>query len=390
MTALGANGPTVIVGGGIAGAYMAARLGRAGHQVTVLDSRPDPRTADGVLGRSINLALAERGLAALRELDLVDTIMQLCVPMQGRIIHDENVSGLQPYGIHADEVLQSIDRTALTNALLDAAEATGNVEVRFGQRCIDVDFDLNLVSLSDADQDDTWYQVPFGTVIGADGVASAVRTAMIAVNGGSLRREMLDHGYLEIEVPPGPGGEFLMEREGLHIWPHDDFMMIALPNPGGDFTATLFLANESDDGPSFAALTSAEQISVFFETYFADLAALVPDYVEQFLDAPVGRLGTIRTEGWSFEDRAVLIGDSAHGIVPFHGQGMNCALETAAALPVDSPLAELQLANLLARSPEPTFRNVPRARAVLETWLERHDPSHPYAIEFRTLLGQLP
>lgn len=332
MTALGDKGPTVVVGGGIAGAYMAALLGQRGEPVTVFDSRPDPRLELGGGGRSINLAIAERGLAALRHLDgVVETIEQLTVSMHGRIIHDENVSGLQPYGNLAKEVLWSVDRTALTNVLLDAAEGTGKVDIRFSQRCRDVDFDLDLISLTDGTQADTWYQVPFGTVFGADGVNSVVRTEILELNGGSLRKDMLDHRYVEIEMPAGPGGAFQMEPHGLHIWPHTDFMLIALPNPTGDFTATLFLAAKAE-GPSFKALKSAAEINSFFEENFADFAAMVPDHVEQFIDAPLGRLGTIRTSGWSFEDQAVLVGDSAHGIVPFHGQGMNLALESAAAL----------------------------------------------------------
>ena len=332
MTSLGENGPTLVIGGGIAGAYMAALLGQRGEQVTVFDSRPDPRSEAGAGGRSINLAIAERGLAALRQLNgVVDRVEKIVVPMHGRIIHDDNVSGLQPYGNLPSEVLWSVDRTALTAVLLDAAEATGNVDIRFTQRCRAIDFDLNLVSFTDSTQADTWYQLPFGTIFGADGVGSTVRSEMLEQNGGAVRKEMLDHRYVEIEMPAGDHGEFQMEPHGLHIWPHNDFMLIALPNPSGDFTSTLFLAAAAE-GPSFAAMQSAAEINAFFEENFADFAQMVPDYVEQFIDAPLGRLGTIRTVGWSFEDRAVLVGDSAHGIVPFHGQGMNLALESAAAL----------------------------------------------------------
>ena len=332
MTSLGQNGPTVVVGGGIAGAYMAALLGQRGEPVTVFDSRPDPRTDAGAGGRSINLAIAERGLAALRRLPgVVEAVEQIVVPMRGRIIHDEHVSGLLPYGNLPHEELWSVDRTALTNVLLDAAEATGRVDIRFSQRCRNIDFDLELLSLTDGTQGDSWYQVPFGTIFGADGVGSIVRSEILELNGGSVRKEMLDHRYVEIELPAGPDGAFQMEPHGLHIWPHTDFMLIALPNPTGDFTATLFLAAKAD-GPSFAALESAAEINAFFEEHFPDFAALVPDHVEQFIDAPLGRLGTIRTVGWSFEDKAVLVGDSAHGIVPFHGQGMNLALESASAL----------------------------------------------------------
>jgi len=332
VSALGDNGPTIVVGGGIAGAYMAALLGMRGVPVTVYDSRPDPRLTSITGGRSINLAIAERGLAAIRRLDgVIEKIDAISVPMRGRIVHDENISGLQLYGNLPNEYLWSVDRTALTCVLLDAAEATGKVDIRFGQRCREIDFDLRLVSFTDATQHDSWYQVPFGTIFGADGVGSIVRTEILEHNGGRLDREMLDHRYVEIEVPPGPDGDYQMEPNGLHIWPHTDFMLIALPNPTKDFTATLFLAAKAA-GPSFKALGSASEIKSFFEEHFADFSAMVPDIVEQFIDAPLGRLGTIRTTGWSYEDQAVLVGDSAHGIVPFHGQGMNLALESASAL----------------------------------------------------------
>ncbi len=332
MTSLGQNGPTIVVGGGIAGAYMAALLGQRGEKATVFDSREDPRLTSITGGRSINLAIAERGLAALRRLDgVIEAIEDAVVRMDGRIIHDEHVSGLQPYGNLPNEVLWSVDRTALTNLLLNAAEATGNVKIHFGQRCREIDFDLRLMSLTDATQHDSWYQVPFGTILGADGFGSIVRTEIVEHNGGMVRKEMLDHRYVEIELPAGPDSDYQMEPNGLHIWPRNDFMLIALPNPTGDFTSTLFLAANAD-GPSFAALGSAAEISSFFEENFPDFAALVPDYVEQIIDAPLGQLGTVRTEGWSFEDQAVLVGDSAHGIVPFHGQGMNLALESASAL----------------------------------------------------------
>ncbi len=334
MSALGDRGPLLIVGGGIAGAYLAALLGSRGQQVMVFDSRRDPRADDGVGGRSINLAIAERGLAALRRIGLVETVESLAVVMHGRVVHDADrsgVSGMQPYGNLPDEVLWSVDRTAFTCALLDAAEATGNVQTYFRQRCRDIDFDLGLATFADGAQQDLWHQVPFGTVFGADGVASIVRAEVLAVNGGSVRREMLSHRYIEIEIPATTSGGFQIAANGLHIWPRNEFMLIGLPNPTGDFTATLFLEAKGP-APSFEAISAPAEISAFFEEYFPSVVELVPDIVEQYLDAPLGRLGTIRTTGWSYEDRAVLVGDSAHGIVPFHGQGMNLALESASAL----------------------------------------------------------
>lgn len=339
MSSLGDNGPLIVVGGGIAGAYLAAMLGRRGHQVSMFDSRPDPRRDDQGGGRSINLAIAERGLRALRELDLVDTIKPLVVPMAGRIVHDaerSGVTGLQPYGTLDDEVLWSVDRTEFTIALLDAAEATGNVQIYFRQRCRDIDFELGLATFADGAQDDLWHQVRFGTVFGADGVASIVRSEIVdhrVASGAaaSVRRDMLNHRYVELEIPADAAGEFKLDPNGLHIWPRDDFMLIALPNPTGDFTATLFMA-AAGHAPSFEAIGSPAEIAAFFSEYFPDLDDLVPDLVEQYIDAPLGRLGTIRTTGWSYRDQAVLVGDSAHGIVPFHGQGMNLALESALAL----------------------------------------------------------
>ncbi len=339
MSALGDNGPLVIVGGGIAGAYLAAMLGRRGHQVAMFDSRPDPRTDTHGGGRSINLAIAERGLLALRQLDLVDEITPLVVPMAGRIVHDaerSGVSGLQPYGTLDDEVLWSVDRTAFTVALLNAAESTGNVETYFRQRCRDIDFELGLLTLADGTQDELWHQVPFGTVFGADGVASIVRSEIAEHRQAEglpaqVRRDMLSHRYVELEIAADIDGAFKLDPNGLHIWPRNDFMLIALPNPTGDFTATLFMA-AAGNAPSFDAVSASAEIAAFFGEYFPDLNELVPDLVEQYIDAPLGRLGTIRTTGWSYGDQAVLVGDSAHGIVPFHGQGMNLALESAMTL----------------------------------------------------------
>lgn len=330
-TAFGENGPIVLNGAGIAGGYLAALLGKLGHQVHVYERRSDPRSATADEGKSINFAIAERGLFALERLGLIEATKALSVPMRDRIIHADGQVNAQPYGIYADEVLLSIDRGAMNGLLLSAAEATGNVKIFFNKKCTKVDLDTKEMHIVDRFDENNKEVVPFTTIIGTDGAGSVVREAIVQAGASESHSEMLQHDYIEMEIPAGPNNSFLIEANGLHIWPRNDYMLIALANPSGDFTATLFMAEEGE-GASFAAIQTAEQAKAFLNEQFPDFCELVPDHVEQYLQATRGPLGTIRCKGWSYKDTAVLVGDSAHGVVPFHGQGANAALESAAAL----------------------------------------------------------
>lgn len=328
---LGEAGPVVVVGAGPAGALLAIYLAEQGHEVKLYESRPDLRSVDISSGRSINLALATRGLATLTDIGVTEEVAKITIPMKGRMVHTNGESNLLPYGLNDWEVIHSVSRDDLNAVLLDRAEATGKVTVVFGQRCRNVDFENNVLTFTDSSDGGREYDVPFGVVFGSDGVNSVVRQSMLKVNGGSFVEEPLDHGYKEITIGPDKNGGFKLDPNALHIWPRGDFMLIALANPEGDFTVTLFMPLLGDKD-SFEALISPSKVNEFFEFHFREFMPLVPDLIEQFFDNPTGEMGTLRTEGWSYGSSGVLVGDAAYSIVPFHGQGMNLAMESTKAL----------------------------------------------------------
>ncbi len=315
--------PIVVAGAGLAGALFATYLGRRGHEVIVYESRPDLRRVDIDAGRSINLALATRGIVPLIDIGVIGQVDAITIPMRGRMIHvdDDPTPDLQPYGSKPHEVIHSVSRSDLNAILLNAAEATGNVTIEFERRIERIDFDASTITFDDASA------APFGVIVGADGAGSRVRSAIAEAGSCDWHTEWLDHDYKELTLPPNEDGSFRLDPNALHIWPRGEFMLIALANPEGDFTVTLFAPKST-----FEALETAEEIDAFFDEHFATFATLVPDLETEYLANPTGVLGTIRADGWSHEDRAVLLGDAAHAIVPFHGQGMNAAMESARAL----------------------------------------------------------
>ncbi len=331
---LGADGAIVVAGGGPAGAMMALYLARQGYEVQILESRADLRRHEVDAGRSINLALARRGIVPLTELGVFDRVEPITIPMAGRIVHGiDGSTNFQPYGTTGDDAILSVSRPGLNAILLDAATETGNVSIDFEQRCRGVDWTEKLIVVTDANNDDQMTRVPFGTVFGCDGANSEIRQAMQRVNGGTTSIEPLDHGYKELEIPAGTGGSFQLDPGGLHIWPRGQLMLIALANPGGDFTVTLFMPYDTPDGKDqptgFDDLGDLAAAEDFFAREFPDFVELVPDAAEQFMANPTGDLATIRCTGWSRGGDAVILGDAAHAIVPFHGQGMNAAMESA-------------------------------------------------------------
>ena len=319
-----------IIGGGLAGALLAALLARRGHQVDVFERRPDARLRGYEGGRSINLALAARGLAVLREAGLGEAVLAQAVAMRGRMVHPrEGQINFQPYGRVDRECIWSVHRGNLNLLLLDAAERAG-ARLHFHQRLNYVDFAARRAELvNDHDRSVRW--IDFDALIGADGAGSALRAAMQRHVDLHEHFEPLGHGYKELEIPPLDDGGFRIARDALHIWPRGGYMLIALPNTEGTFTATLFLAHR-DGTPSFEQLPDAASAQAFFEREFPDALALMPGLAADWADNPTSGLATLRLKRWHLDGRAVLIGDAAHAMVPFHGQGMNCAFEDVAAL----------------------------------------------------------
>ena len=280
-------------------------------------------------GRSINLALAERGLHALRQSGLTEAVMAQAVMMRGRMVHPlAGEPQLLRYGRDDSEVIWSVHRGRLNMSLLDAAEAAG-ARLRFDARVEQVDFGLRRLRIVD-ETDGRVEEIDFEVLIGADGAGSAVRQALAGVEELGERFEPLDHGYKELEIPPAGDGGFLLEPNALHIWPRGNFMCIALPNTEHTFTVTLFLPLQG--APSFAQLPDTAAARALFERQFPDALALIPDFDEDWNRNPVGMLGTLHLQRWHLDERAVLLGDAAHAMVPFHGQGMNCAFEDCIAL----------------------------------------------------------
>ncbi len=316
-----------LIGGGLAGPLLATLLARRGWQVDVFERRGDPRIRGYAGGRSINLALAERGLDALRTAGIDAEVLKHAVMMRGRMVHfaDGHVQ-LQRYGKDDSEAIWSISRGDLNIVLLNAAEAAG-VRVHFDRRLDRVDFDARIAYFA-GDGDDIAH--PFLALIGSDGAGSNLRAAMMRVSDLGERIEVMPHGYKELEIPPGPDGDFQLEANALHIWPRGDYMCIALPNDGRTFTVTLFMPSEGET--SFASVRSAADARALFARDFADALPLMPGLDRDYETNPVGMLATLYLDRWHLDGRAVLLGDAAHAMVPFHGQGMNCAFEDCVAL----------------------------------------------------------
>jgi len=330
-----------LIGAGLVGALLARQLARRGFTVEVFEKRPDPRQAGFIGGRSINLAMAERGLQALRTAGLADEVLQRAVMMRGRMVHGlDGSSALQRYGVDDSEVIWSVSRGDLNMLLLDAAEAAG-VRFHFGQSLIHADFDARRIRVADSAGVERELQA--GLLVGADGAGSALRVAMNAHTPLGERVEPLGHGYKELEIPPagelpqalqqaGGGREqFALEPNALHIWPRGGYMCIALPNTEGSFTVTLFLPAQGETY-SFASLPDVPAARRFFDEQFPGLLPLLPRFGEDFRDNPVGSLSTLYLDRWHLDGRAVLLGDASHAIVPFHGQGMNCGFEDTVVL----------------------------------------------------------
>jgi kynurenine 3-monooxygenase len=320
-----------IVGAGLAGALLATLLAKRGWTVDVYERRGDPRIEGYAGGRSINLALAERGLHALRSADVADAVLAKSVMMRGRMVHSlDGEEQLQRYGRDDSEVIWSVSRGDLNTTLIDAAESAG-VLLHFHRRPEHVDFDANIATFVGEGHADAH---AFTALLGADGAGSALRAQMSRHATLGERVESLDHGYKELEIPPSADGGFRIEANALHIWPRGHYMCIALPNDEHTFTVTLFMPNHSDhpDDPSFETIVDGQAAHALFTRDFADALPLMPSLAHDFDTNPTGMLSTLYLDRWHLGGKAVLLGDAAHAMVPFHGQGMNCAFEDCVAL----------------------------------------------------------
>ncbi|MEO9078762.1 MAG: NAD(P)/FAD-dependent oxidoreductase [Rhodanobacter sp.] len=397
-----AQQPITLIGGGLVGSLLALQLAQRGFAVEIYERGADPRRAGFLGGRSINLALAERGLQALRTAGLAEQVLQRSVMMRGRMVHThDGDSGLQRYGIDDSEVIWSVSRSALNVLLLDAAEAAG-VQLHFEQSLVGADFNAQRIRLAAADGSER--EVSTGLLIGADGAGSALRAAMSMHTSLGERIESLGHSYKELEIPPASklpmalqqlgGGcdQYVLEPHALHIWPRGGYMCIALPNTEGSFTVTLFLPTQGN-ATSFASLHDSSAAAAFFSEQFPGLLSLLPSFKSDYDNHPVGNLSTLYLERWHLDGRALLIGDAAHAIVPFHGQGMNCGFEDT-----------VVLSDLLAANPDDSatvfaeFQRVRQpnadaiARMALENYIEMRDsvadPHYLAKRELGALLAQ--
>ena len=319
-----------LIGAGLTGPLLATYLAQRGYFVEIFERRPDMRKESISAGRSINLALSERGNHALKEVGLYDKIKPNIIPMRGRMIHDLNGNThLQPYGQKENEVIFSVSRAQLNMELMTLAEKTGNVTIRFNHQLLSADLDQNklLFKLSDSLEE---IELSFNRVIGCDGSASILRKSIVEKADIQYMKKPLGHGYKELTIPSMESGKFQIEPNALHIWPRGNHMLIALPNNDCSFTCTLFFPMTG--ATSFQTVKTEKDILDLFQSQFPDTIKLMPTLAEDFQNNPTGDLASVYCKPWHLGDKALLIGDAAHAVVPFFGQGMNASFQDCSTL----------------------------------------------------------
>lgn len=319
----------VILGAGLVGSLQALLLAQQGYRVRVYDKLPDIRRRAMSAGRSINLALASRGRHALATAGVLEKAEALLIPMRGRMLHNQQgEQKLQPYGSRDTEAIYSVSRAGLVSLLRNEAETTGLVTFYFEHGCDSIDFNGNRCQFSYRDAD---LHIDFDYLLACDGAGSVARQQMQQNSERKtvFSRESLDHAYKELSLPPDKNGDFQLDKNALHVWPRDDYMMIGLPNPGGDFTLTLFMPKT---GPvSFASIDNTTALHTLFDQQFADIKPFISNLEDDYFNNPTGKLGTVRCQQW-YQNSVLLLGDAAHAVVPFHAQGMNAGFEDCVAV----------------------------------------------------------
>lgn len=319
-----------IIGAGLVGSLVSIYLAKRGYKINIFERRNDMRKELMSAGKSINLALSDRGWKGLEGVGIADDIKKIAIPMYGRFIHHKDGStAYQPYG-KENQAIYSVSRAEINMRLMDLAEQQANVKIHFNEKCTSIDrkntevhfenSETNKISSSKSD-----------LIFGSDGAFAATRLNMqLSSDRFEYNQHYISAGYKELIIPPGPNGEFLIEKNALHIWPRGSFMMIALPNLDGNFTCTLFLPFEGEN--SFDSLKTEADVKKFFDEEFPDAVPLMPTLIEDFFRNPTSSLVTVKCFPWVFDDKIALIGDAAHAVVPFYGQGMNCGFEDCVVL----------------------------------------------------------
>lgn len=318
----------LIIGAGLCGSLLALRMAQRGCKVEIYESRPDLRTTDISAGRSINLALSDRGFKALRLAGVEDKAREICIPMYGRLIHDiEGNTFASNYSGREGEYINSISRGDLNGILLTEAEKHENVTIHFNKKCTAVDIENSTAKFEDYSSKEE-LSVSADVIFGTDGSGSVLRKSYYLERKFlfSYSQNYLTHGYKELEIPATENGSHQISKDHLHIWPRGEYMLIALPNMDGSFTVTLFLGNE-EGIYNFKNLDSESKITTFFTTQFPDALALIPNIAQEFANNPTGALGTVKCSPWSYKNKTLIMGDAAHAVVPFYGQGMNASFE---------------------------------------------------------------
>lgn len=318
----------LIIGAGLCGSLLALRLGQRGYHVTVMEKRPDLRKVDISAGRSINLAFSDRGNKAMKLVGIEEKVKALCIPMNGRMLHDKDGNTfLSNYSGRDHEYINSISRGELNGLLLTEAETHHNVTIHFNIECLGVDFEKTTATFRD-DNNNKEFIEDADVIIATDGAGSAMRRSYYLGRKFlfSFSQDYLTHGYKELSILPTESGGYRTYKNALHIWPRGDYMLIALPNLDGSFTVTLFLSYDQEPY-NFNNLNTPEAVTEFFQNEFPDALELMPNLVEDFFENPTAPLGTVKCSPWHYQGNTLLMGDAAHAIVPFYGQGMNASFE---------------------------------------------------------------